>query len=44
MIWAALGWEDLDFNEIWDILLLNRRWREALGEKSGFDSLKECGT
>ena len=31
--WAAK--EDLDFNEIWDILLLNRRWREALGEKSG---------
>ena len=31
--WAAK--EDLDFNETWDILLLNRRWREALGEKSG---------
>ena len=31
--WAAK--ESLDFNEIWDTLLLNRRWREALGEKSG---------
>ena len=31
--WAAK--DTLDFNEIWDILLLNRRWREALGERSG---------
>ena len=31
--WAAK--EGMDFNEIWDTLLLNRRWREALGEKSG---------
>jgi hypothetical protein len=31
--WAAK--DTLDFNEIWDTLLLNRRWREALGEKSG---------
>ena len=31
--WAAK--ESLDFNEIWDTLLLNRRWREALGEQSG---------
>ena len=31
--WAAK--ESLDFKEIWDTLLLNRRWREALGEKSG---------
>ena len=31
--WAAK--ESLDFNEIWDTLLLNRRWREALGAQSG---------
>ena len=31
--WAAK--ESLDFNEIWDTLLLNRRWREALGGQSG---------
>ncbi len=31
--WAAK--ESLDFNGIWDTLLLNRRWREALGEQSG---------
>lgn len=31
--WAAK--DSLDFNEIWDTLLLNRRWREALGEQSG---------
>ncbi len=31
--WAAK--DTLDFDEIWDILLLNRRWREALGERSG---------
>lgn len=31
--WAAK--DSLDFNEIWDTLLLNRRWREALGGQSG---------
>ena len=31
--WAAK--DTVDFNEIWDTLLLNRRWREALGESSG---------
>ena len=31
--WASR--DSLDFNEIWDTLLLNRRWREALGEQSG---------
>ena len=31
--WAAK--DSLDFNEIWDTLLLNRRWREALGAQSG---------
>ena len=31
--WAAK--DSIDFNEIWDILLLNRRRREALGERSG---------
>ncbi len=31
--WAAK--DRLDFNEIWDTLLLNRRWREALGGQSG---------
>ncbi len=33
MDWAVK--DTLDFNEIWDTLLLNRRWKEALGERSG---------
>ncbi len=35
---AGIDWtrrDTIDFNEIWDILVLNRRWREALGGKSG---------